>query len=116
MELTITIPTSATVTAESFLDQAARGYGWHPDQGISAEEAILDGLEHELHARYRSARGAAARAAVEVDLPIPESRGLKVAREREEERVAEERERQAQRLEEMALTEAAERVRGGGAA
>ena len=91
--LTITIPETAEISAAEFLEAAARGYGYHPDQGITAEEMILDQLERDLHHRFRSGATHLSREAVEAEIPIPESRGLRVAREREAARVAEEEER-----------------------
>jgi hypothetical protein len=90
MKLTIAVPESATVTPADFLDQAARGYGWDASQGVTATEFVEDALLAELHARYRSARSTAARAEADAEVPVPESRALRVAREREEARVAEE--------------------------
>lgn len=82
--LTITIPETAEITAAEFVEAAACGYGWDPAQGITAEEMLLDQLEHDLHHRFRSGATHLSREAVEAALPIPESRGLRVHREREE--------------------------------
>lgn len=82
--LTITIPETAEITAAEFVEAAARGYGWDPDQAVSAEGAIKDALEYDLHYRFRAGATHLSREAVEAELPIPESRGQRAQREREE--------------------------------
>lgn len=79
--LTITVPETATITAADFLESAARGYGWDPAQGTTPEQAILDQLERDLHHRFRAGATHLSRDQVEAELPIPESRGQKAARE-----------------------------------
>lgn len=88
MDLTITVPETAEIPAAEFLEAAARGYGWHPDQGITPEEMILDQFERDLYVRFRSGATHLSRDKVEEELPIPESRGQRAHREREEAREA----------------------------
>lgn len=87
MDLVITVQESDSVTAEQYLTDAATGWGWDAAQGITAEEFLLDRFDEQLHARYLQARRQVADAAALADIPKPESRGMKVAREREAERL-----------------------------
>lgn len=84
MEITLTIPSSATVTAEDFLEAAMEHWGWHPDQGITAEDYLLDRVEEQLHGHFRQGQRTMSRDEVEAELPRPESRGIRAHREREE--------------------------------
>jgi hypothetical protein len=83
MEITLTITSSATVTAEQFLEAAMEHWGWHPDQGVTAQDYLLDRVEEQLHGHFRAGQRTMSRDEVEADLPRPESRGIRVHQERE---------------------------------
>jgi hypothetical protein len=83
MEITITIPSSATVTAEQFLETAMRHWGWDEAQGLDPQDYLLDRVEEQLHGHFRAGQRTMSRDQVEAELPRPESRGIRAHRERE---------------------------------
>jgi len=93
MKITIDIPDRPAVTAADYLDTAVRAWGWDPAQGITAQEYLLDRVEEQLDARWRSGQRTLSRDEAEAAVPRPTSRGLAVAAEREVARVAAEAER-----------------------
>lgn len=90
--ITVTIPESATVPAAEFLATAAGHWGWSAEQEITAEEYILDRIEEQLYAHFRSGQRTLSRDELEAELPPPESRGIRAHRDREAAREAAERE------------------------
>lgn len=86
MEITINIPTSPNVSGDQFITDAATGWGWDQDQGISAREFIMDRFEEQLYQRFTSYHKRQAEVTLAQDMPRPESRGAKVAKAREAKR------------------------------
>lgn len=96
MEIVVQVPESASVPAADFLETAAGHWGWHESQGITAEEYVLDRFEEQLHAHWRAGQRTLSRDEAAAELPVPESRGIRAHRDREEAREAAELARQGE--------------------
>lgn len=86
MAKTLRVETPEGIPAEEFVEGAARGLGWAPETGLTAEEALLDDIERQWRHRYASHLRSQVAAAD--DVTQWESRGQRKHREREEAREA----------------------------
>lgn len=79
---TLAVQTPEGIPPAEFVEGAARGLGWAPEQGITHEEALLDDIERQLRARYAS--HLRSQVTTPDDVTQWESRGQRKQREREE--------------------------------